>query len=57
MKNEKDLTQLTKELAKDTKELAHEHLKDEVDPATITKVAKAVFVGMLDAIKSVFHIH
>lgn len=54
MSNEKDLAELTKELAKNTKELAHEHLKSEVDPETITKVVKAVFIGLLEAVKKVF---
>ena len=54
MSNEKDLTELTKELAHNTKELAQEHLDTEVDPESITKVAKAIFSGLFEAIKNVF---
>jgi hypothetical protein len=54
MNSEKDLAELTKDLAKDTKELAREHLESEVDPDSITKVVKAVFVGLLEAFKKVF---
>jgi hypothetical protein len=46
MSNEKDLTELTKELAHNTKELAQEHLNTEVDSESITKVAKAIFSGL-----------
>jgi hypothetical protein len=54
MKNETDLVELTKELTKDTKELAKEHLKSEIDEEGIVKVVKAVFVGLFEAVKKAF---
>lgn len=54
MNNEQELTEVTKDLIKDTKDLAREHLESEVDADSITKVAKAIFVGILEAVKKVF---
>ena len=54
MKNEKDVTELTKELAGDTKQLAKEHLETEIDEEGIRKVIKAIFVGIFEAIKKAY---
>ena len=54
MNSEKDLAETTKELVKDTKELVSEQLVDEIDEQSITKVIKAVFVGIFEAVKKVY---
>lgn len=54
MNNEKDVAELTKELVKDTKELAKEHLGNEIDEEGITKVIKAIFVGFFEALKKAY---
>lgn len=54
MSNEKEVSELTRELVKDTKELAKEQLTEEVDEQSIMKVVKAIFVGVFEAIKKAY---
>ena len=51
MSNQEALEEATNQLTSDTKELAHETFKSEVDVHTIKKVVEAIFEGVLHVLK------
>ncbi len=54
MSSKEELETLTKELSKDTAKLAKESFEDEIDSESITSTVKAIFVGILEAVKKVY---